>query len=363
MTEEKAVKPVGEVIDLFCGVGAISHGFHRAGFKILSGYDIDADCKFSFETNNKATFHHKDVAKLSGREIKDVFSGEVPSILVGCAPCQPFSSYKQRYAEDPQWALVPRFGEIALECEPDFISMENVPRLLDYKDGQIFDRFKSLLENAGYGVWHSVVDATEYGVPQQRRRLVVVAAKDGGIPSPRKWDGAALTVRDAIEHLPPLAAGEVDEKDPLHRCSSLSALNMKRIKASKPGGSWRDWPESLIAACHKKSTGKTYPSVYGRMGWDRPAPTVTTQAFGFGNGRFGHPSQDRAISLREAAILQSFPERYQFVALGEPISMKRVGRWIGNAVPVRLAEAIAEGITDYIGGRCEREYSSIHYDR
>ncbi|MEY8840999.1 DNA cytosine methyltransferase, partial [Cribrihabitans sp. XS_ASV171] len=261
-----------------------------------------------------------------------------------CAPCQPFSSYKQRYEEDPQWALVPRFGEIAAECRPDYVSMENVPRLLEYKDGAIFETFKSLLEAEGYGVWYSVVNAADYGVPQSRRRLVLVAAKNGGLAPPETWTSSAVTVKEAIGHLPPLAAGEISDTDPLHRSSSLSEKNVQRIRASRPGGSWKDWPDELVAACHKKSTGRTYPSVYGRMSWDTPSPTITTQSYGFGNGRFGHPEQDRAISLREAAILQSFPEDYKFLPPDRKISMKEVGRWIGNAVPVKLAESIAKGI-------------------
>lgn len=341
-------KFVGEVVDLFCGVGAISHGFHRVNFKIKAGYDLDANCRYAFETNNNACFHERDVSTLTGAEVRKHFSGRLPSVLVGCAPCQPFSTYKQRYAEDPQWDLVPRFAEIAVECAPDYISMENVPRLLEYKDGVVFGSFKRTLEAAGYTVWFNVVSAEEYGVPQTRRRLVVIATKNGGVASPELWTTSALTVRETIAHLPKLNAGEACQNDPLHRASSLSSTNLKRIRASKPGGSWRDWPAELVAECHKRTSGRTYPSVYGRMEWDKPSPTITTQAFGFGNGRFGHPEQDRAISLREAAILQSFPEDYKFVPSDKVASMKETGRWIGNAVPVRLAEAIAKGITTHM---------------
>jgi DNA (cytosine-5)-methyltransferase 1 len=157
-------------------------------------------------------------------------------------------------------------------------------------------------------------------------------------------DNVGATVKNAIAHLPPIKAGESHPLDPLHTASALSELNMRRIKAAKPGGTWRDWPEELRAACHRRPTGKTYPGVYARMTWDDPAPTMTTQCFGFGNGRFGHPDQDRAISLREAAILQSFPQDYRFLADGEEPYMKEVGRWIGNAVPVELGRAIGNSI-------------------
>jgi DNA (cytosine-5)-methyltransferase 1 len=129
-------------------------------------------------------------------------------------------------------------------------------------------------------------------------------------------------VEDVIGNLPPHEAGQVDPNDPLHQCSTLSDLNLKRIRKSKPGGTWRDWPEELVAECHKKRSGRTYPGVYARMEWGKPAPTMTTQYFGYGNGRFGHPEQDRAISLREGAIFQGFTEDYKFVPPGEPIKKK-----------------------------------------
>ena len=156
-------------------------------------------------------------------------------------------------------------------------------------------------------------------------------------------------VRSAIGDLPALVAGAFDPDDALHKSASLSALNLQRIRVSRPGGTWRDWPEHLIANCHRKSSGKTYPGVYARMNWDEPSPTLTTQFYGFGNGRFGHPDQDRAISLREGAILQGFPTNYQFTISGEPIEMKTVGRLIGNAVPVNLGRLIGQSIKSHLG--------------
>ncbi|MDB9488893.1 DNA cytosine methyltransferase [Dolichospermum circinale CS-537/01] len=152
----------------------------------------------------------------------------------------------------------------------------------------------------------------------------------------------------SIEHLEPLAAGEKSKTDKLHICSKLSNLNLKRIQASKPGGTWRDWPPELIAKCHTKKSGKSYPSVYGRMEWDKPSPTITTQCFGFGNGRFGHPEQHRAITLREAALLQTFPENYQFIAPNEDLAAISIGRLIGNAVPVKLGEVIGRSILEHL---------------
>jgi len=193
-------------------------------------------------------------------------------------------------------------------------------------------------ENLGMESLTPTRTGMQYGLAQHRPRLVMLASRLGPIelidPKQLKW--RSYTVKEAIGDLPALKAGETDKEDPLHQAGSLSPLNLERIRASHPGGSWRDWDTDLVADCHKKTTGKTYPSVYGRMSWDEPAPTITTQFYGFGNGRFGHPEQDRAISLREGAILQSFPKSYKFKAPGKPIYIKTIGRLIGNAVPVKL---------------------------
>ena len=334
----------GEVVDLFCGVGALSHGLKRAGFDILAGYDIDSRCRYAFESNNGAKFHARDVSKLTAEEIRAHFSGQAPSVLVGCAPCQPFSTYKQRYEEDPQWSLVTKFAELAVAVSPDFVSMENVPALLRYKGGDVFHEFCEKLTTADYKLRWTVAKCEHFGVPQRRRRLVVIASKADGLKPLSPTGRDDLTVREAIGSLPALEAGRSDPNDPLHAASALNEINLHRIRASKPGGTWRDWPKELRAACHRRATGKTYPGVYARMCWDEPSPTITTQCYGFGNGRFGHPEQDRAISLREAAILQSFPNSYEFLPTEEKVSFKEVGRWIGNAVPVNLAEAIGHTI-------------------
>jgi DNA (cytosine-5)-methyltransferase 1 len=180
--------------------------------------------------------------------------------------------------------------------------------------------------------------------------LVLLASKFGDIGLDRldHMSSPTRTVRDEINGLPAIRAGEQHPNDPLHTACSLSDINMRRIKASKPGGTWRDWDPELLAACHQKSSGATYPSVYGRMEWDVPAPTMTTQCFGYGNGRFGHPDQDRAISLREAAMLQTFPRDYRFLDEGEKVRFNRLGRLIGNAVPVRLGEVIGETLKRHV---------------
>ena len=340
----------GEVVDLFCGIGALSHGLKQAGFDIKAGYDIDPGCKFAFETNNGGVFQTRDVSTVTAREINTHFTGNLPKILAGCAPCQPFSTYKQRYGEDLRWGLIENFARLAVQVCPDFITMENVPALERYKNGKVFNRFIGILQNAGYSVEWTIAKCEEFGIPQLRRRLILIAGKVPIAPlTPEKT--TVLSVMDAIGELPELAAGEMDPDDSLHMASSLSDLNLRRIRASRPGGTWRDWPMDLRVECHNKPSGKSWAGVYARMTWDKPSPTITTQCYGFGNGRFGHPEQDRAISLREAAILQSFPFDYQFLPENEPISIREIGRWIGNAVPVRLGKAIGQQIalTGHVG--------------
>ena len=214
----------------------------------------------------------------------------------------------------------------------------------------MFYEFVETLRREGFKVSHDVVNCADYGVPQQRQRLVLLASRLGSIDfiSPTTPQSHFMTVKQAIGDMPPLEAGQVCEDDPIHRASELSPLNLKRIRASKPGGTWRDWEKSLRAKCHTRDTGKTYSSVYGRMNWNDPSPTMTTQCFGFGSGRFGHPEQDRAISLREGAILQSFPRNYKFVPTGEQICKKNIGRLIGNAVPVNLGKAIGKSIALHV---------------
>lgn len=333
------------VVDLFCGVGGLSHGFKQEAFKIAAGIDIDEACRFPYEANNDAPFLRKDVGKLTAKEVDDLFIPRTKRILVGCAPCQPFSTYNQKN-DDPNWKLLHSFGDIIKKTEPDVVSMENVPRLLAFRGGAVFKDFISKLKATEYTVTWDVLYGPDFGLAQTRSRLVLLASRLGPIAMPRPTHAAASyrTVRDEIGALPSLAHGEIDERDPLHRASRLSETNALRIASAKPGGTWRDWDQDLVADCHKVSTGKGYSSVYGRMSWTAPSPTITTQFYGFGNGRFGHPEQDRALTLREGALLQGFPLDYQFVAPGERVHFRRVGRMIGNAVPVKLASAIARAV-------------------
>lgn len=340
---------IASVVDLFCGAGGLSYGLSREGFGLVCGIDLDEACRYPFETNNGAPFVRRDVAAISGSEIAAAFAPNLPKVLVGCAPCQPFSLYTQA-RDDPKWALLTQFTRLIEESCPDIVSMENVQRLRRFRDGSVLDDFIKSLKEAGFHVSCEDVYCPDYGIPQSRTRLVLLASRFAPIAllPPTVKPENYRTVADAIKGLPALDAGEWDEADPMHTAARLSKLNKRRIRASKPGGTWRDWPASLVAACHLDGKGIGYSSVYGRMRWDEPAPTITTQFFGFGNGRFGHPVQNRAISLREGAILQTFPRNYRFVPPSDTIEFRTLGRMIGNAVPVVLARAIGRSIRKHL---------------
>ncbi|TVK93754.1 DNA cytosine methyltransferase [Shewanella algae] len=334
-------------VDLFCGVGGLTRGLKEAGINVAAGYDIAASCKYPYEHNNNAQFIEKSVNDITPEEINGHFAGGDISLLAGCAPCQPFSKYTQKLPKDERWGLLYQFSRLIRECKPDLVTMENVPDLVRH---DVYDDFKQELIDGGYHVDDKVIYCPDYGMAQTRKRLVLLASKLGSIellPASHKAD-EYITVRQAIAHLPKLEAGQADTTDLLHRTSNLSPINLERIKASRPGGTWLDWPESLRAKCHTKDSGRGYSSVYGRMSWDEPSPTMTTQCYGFGNGRFGHPEQNRAISLREAAILQSFPDDYIFVEPGKPYEISKLGRMIGNAVPVKLGELVGNSIRQHL---------------
>lgn len=336
-------------VDLFCGAGGLTHGFILERLPVVAGIDLDPACRFPYEKNNgQAKFIERDVGKVTVDELNGLFGDADISILAGCAPCQPFSTYAQRYeldGPDGKWGLLYQFARLAKGTMPDIITMENVPSVAKHK---VFHDFVDTLKRLDYKVWFDVVDSSRYGVPQMRKRMVLLASRHGDITLIPPTRQKAKTVKQAIGHLRPLRAGESAPRDKLHVASSLSGINLKRIRASKPGGTWRDWPEELVANCHRADSGRTYAGVYGRMEWDKPAPTMTTQCYGFGNGRFGHPEQDRAISLREAAILQSFPRNYAFIPENGEASFTALGRLIGNAVPVDLGRAIAQSIHQHL---------------
>jgi DNA (cytosine-5)-methyltransferase 1 len=334
-----------KALDLFCGVGGLTYGLRQAGIDVVAGVDVDPACVHPYEANNGARFILQDVATLTVDQVHDLLGKKGPRLIAGCAPCQPFSSHRKGRdtSKDPKWPLLDHFARIVRGVRPEFVTMENVARIQSHG---VFRRYIDELGSLGYEVaWQSLY-CPNYGIPQERRRLVLVASRVGRIalPEPTHTPDTYVTVKDAIGSLAPLQHGEVDVSDSLHLARKLTPINLMRLRHSRPGGTWADWPEELRSPCHMKSSGKSFRSVYARMSWDAPSPTITTQFFNFGTGRFGHPEQDRAISLREGALLQSFPSGYEFVAPGRPVHQLTVGRMIGNAVPPRLGRVIGNAL-------------------
>ncbi len=336
-----------EVIDLFCGAGGLSRGLSDAGLKIIAGVDLDSECEYAFSHNNDSRFICCDVSQIDYSDLSKLYTANSIRVLSGCAPCQPFSRYG-RAAENrkSKWSLLMDFANVVEGIQPELITVENVPEVAQHP---VFAKFQKRLANAGYHLKYDFLFCPKYGIPQRRTRLVLIGSRLGEPDLPIETHARCLpTVRTALSKLRRLEAGESDSKDPLHRACKLSKLNLQRIEASKPGGTWRDWPEELRADCHKIESGTTFPAVYGRISWDEPAPTITTQFFGYGNGRFGHPEQNRALSLREGAILQTFPSDYQFYAPSQRMSIQKIGQLIGNAVPVRLGFVIGKAIKKHL---------------
>lgn len=349
------------VVDLFCGVGGLTKGLELSGLNVVAGIDFDETCKYAYEKNNNSKFLHRDITTVTENELLDLFPAGHIKVLVGCAPCQPFSKLTKRYRKeekekgregdqwqsDNKWRLLYSFANLVQVTLPEVISMENVPEL---RNEQVFIDFTNTLTDLGYEVNYQVVFCPDYGVPQSRKRLVLLASRLGKIEliPPTHTTEHYRNVKDAIGGLPPIEGGNINAHDPLHNAARLSKTNIKRIQQSVQGGTWHDWDENLKLKCHKKKSGKTYASIYGRMSWDKPSPTITTQFYGYGNGRFGHPEQNRALSMREGALLQSFPPDYIFYDYESVFSRREVGIHIGNAVPVELGRAIGNTILNHL---------------
>ena len=323
-------------VDLFCGAGGLSLGFRQRGFGIACGVDVDPSAGESFTGHVRGSaFECRDIRTLGVDDI-----GWPPSarrVLLASPPCQPFSPLRAASrGHDSRSGLTEFLTGFVRNTRPDCVVVENAPRF--QRSGVCAVLMKNLAE-LGFHIWAGVVDAADHGVPQHRRRFVVLASLHD-MPVLRSATSAATrriaTVRDAIGHLPPVAAGEVHADDPLHRSSGLTTFNLERMRHTVPGGSWLDWPVEL-----RPPPGKAFKTSYGRMSWDAPAPTLTTRLNSWASGRFGHPQQHRAITLREGALLQTFPDHCSFKGAR---SITGHAVQIGNAVPPALARSLAETV-------------------
>ncbi len=322
--------------------------------EISFALDHDANVRESFQANfPDARFEFADIRMVSVDMIRQRIEAERPNpvLFSGCAPCQPFSKQNTKRPgldQDERVPLLAHFARFVEGCRPDLVFVENVPGLQKLDSAsQPFGDFLNRLYKAGYEVDYRPILLAKYGIPQSRRRLVLVGSRHGAVSIPDETHGPGTpkenytTVRDWISHLPAIRAGEEHEEVLNHKAANLSERNLDRIKATPEGGGERDWPEYLKLECHKGFTG--YSDVYGRMAWDSPASGLTTRCISYSNGRFGHPEQDRAISIREAACLQTFPEDFVFDG-----SMASMARQIGNAVPVRLAKLIGQQFIEHL---------------
>lgn len=346
-----------EVIDLFCWIWGLSHWLYREWFKILAWIDFESSCKFWFEYNNNSEFIQADIRDIKWEDLKNKYSKDSIKVLAWCAPCQPFSNLnvkkKEYWNHEKAMEKSPldKYASLVEEVQPDIVTMENVRGLANMDKYPSFKHFIEVLEKNDYKYSYKIVDSKKYWIPQNRFRLILLASKLGEIELiPYTNEDNYITVKEVIGHLPKINAWEISKNDIYHRARKLSDLNMKRIK-SMPKNWWNllTWDSSLITDCHKKDTWKSYvKNIYARMRWDEPSPTMTTQCIWIWNWRFWHPEQDRWISLREAAIFQTFPDNYKFVWDDEEISTTKVAKQIWNAVPVKLWEVIWKSIKEHL---------------
>lgn len=363
-----------KVIDLFSGCGGSAVGFSQLGFDIKVAVDINEDASRTFQLNfPNATVVNQNIQKVRGSDLLKLTGASSGDdvVIIACPPCQGFSTArrKSQCLSDERNNLIYEFLRIVKEIKPIGFVMENVPGLSKGLGKEMFEDVQKRLKRLGYSTVCDVVDASDYGVPQRRRRLVLLGinSKAHGpfIPSKSHSSNTAqginiepwCTVKDVISDLPLLKAGEKSEKDPLHVCANLAEINLKRLQLTPPNGGGREsWPEDLKLECHKKVKG--YGDVYGRMRWDTPSPTMTAGCGMISKGRYGHPEQNRAISLREAARLQSFPDSFVFTG-----NFGNIASQIGNAVPPLLAKKLGEALIitlDSMGGKTKTLRRSDH---
>lgn len=373
-------------VDFFCGAGGTTRGLIDAGGYVMAGIDKDERCRSTYVENNKNTlldrlnprFLSYDVFPNPEGRQEELFSAleeliplyrrkvrDIPLLFAICAPCQPFTRLSRKELSEKRKAERRRdrnlLGEATRFVEhfrPELVLSENVQGIRDPKYGGVWDDFRKGLEALGYATGTKVVCTSRFGIPQYRKRSILLAAKRE-VVKPERFsdllgeellvpegdpDSMLVSVREAIGHLPPIGAGEQHPEIPNHRTRALSELNLRRLAAAKPGESnayLENTPEGdLSLDCHRRVNARLrdrcFSDVYTRMHPDRPSPTITTKCHSISNGRYGHydTSQVRGLSLREAALLQSFPNDYVFYP---PDRIEPIARMIGNAVPPKLA--------------------------
>jgi DNA (cytosine-5)-methyltransferase 1 len=338
-----------KAVDFFCGAGGMSLGLHNAGIKVLAGIDNAADCRETYEANVLgAKFIKHDISTLSavslGRRLK-LRVDDPALVFAGCSPCQFWSKIRTDKTKSARTGfLLKQFQKFVRHFRPGFVVVENVPGLHTRKEETILPEFIQFLSRLGYSWDDGIINANHYGVPQNRIRYLLIATRlSRKVSLPPAKPDSTLTVSAFLgvaNGFGQIAAGHRDDSDLQHTSSALSPENFRRMQLTpKSGGdrsSWKDDKTLQINAYRGKD--KIFRDVYARMYWDRPAPTITTRFISFSNGRFGHPEEDRAISIREGATLQTFPKNFVF----HGTNLNHLARQIGNAVPPALAQKVGQ---------------------
>lgn len=338
-------------VDLFAGGGGLTVGLRRAGFHVVGAVEIESHAFATYKANHPTVHAFKeDIRNVSGKSLLALSPTGQIDLVAGCPPCQGFSSLTSKYPRpDPRNELIREMGRLIREIRPKAVMMENVPGLA-LKGKPLLEEFLGELEALGYLCESDVLQVADFGIPQNRRRLVLLAGQSFGIKLPdptHDRDGFEdrhpwRTTGEIIRHLPkPITLEEANERGGpgevnWHIVRALSSRNLGRLKQARPGKHWRSIPKRLRPKCHQdKDAG--FSNVYGRMTWDKIAPTITGGCTTLSKGRFGHPEEDRTISVHEAALLQTFPGDYIF----DTPYMEYVCNIIGNALPCDFAETLA----------------------
>ena len=341
-----------KAIDFFCGAGGLTRGLLDAGIKVLAGVDNDERLQETYTHNNKPSrFINKDINAIDIHELRKELEiqDEDTTLYAACTPCQPFSNLSRQISDDDnRKILLLTFAEIVKECPPDFILVENVPGLNNGSGKKIYKEFKSILKQCGFSnLAADLLDARHFGVPQTRKRFILLASKEDSIslPIPITNPSQFVTVRECIEGYPEIADGGESEDFLNHKARKLKPHHKAIVEAvPENGGSRGDITDtSILLKCHQEKPD-SHTDVFGRMAWDKPAPTLTSRCADIYSGRFVHPKQNRGISLREAAALQTFSDDYEFFGT----SISGIARQIGNAVPVKLATVIGKSILKHV---------------
>lgn len=352
--KQRSDRNMPTAIDLFCGAGGLTVGLKRAGFRVLVAVEVDPDLARTYQRNHpEVKVILRDIKDISGKEILKLAGVKKIDLVAGCPPCQGFSKLTDKHhRDDERNLLVLEMGRIVEELKPKVCMMENVPGL-SKRGLPLLSRVERKLKKMGYLINRGVLQMADFGVPQSRRRLVLLAGKGFEISLPvatharniEKNSGLKpwVKLRDVLKiKIQPVALNIAHknggpEKFNWHIIRNLAPITLLRLKATKPGTNRYALPKSLRPDCHKKSSSKGFQNTYGRMSWDDVAPTMTSGCTTLSSGRFGHPEKNRTISVREAALIQTFPEDYQFATDNIATACKLVG----NALPCKFAEAVS----------------------